>query len=249
MPISPLANRLGLTPDGPDPIIPGDARLDNLVVTQSLTINTTPLPAVGSVLAATDNAGTTGWVDVNTVSSTIVYRLNIDPQSHVDPIINGLQVDAVDTQPGPFPLPLTNLDQGLDLANPIVMDPYNSFALNVTPGVGITSITCQRAGLYQFSMHMPVLDAGAGTSTGIIQLLRAGQNIFTAPPIINCIASIDSPLAGFGGGGLPFSYAANFTAVSPTWLNVGDELSLIFALDTGSVIIPLTSNLSIVGLN
>lgn len=261
MPSSGRTNRLGIVGDVSMQILPSSALLDNLTISKSLTINTIPYPSstpttgITSVLASIDGFGDTKWEDANDTVSNITYRLDIDPQSNPDMTIGGLVIDAASTIPGPFNIPLASGDQPLDVGAPFVNDPFNSFTLNTTANVGITSITCNRAGTYQFTLSMPLLAVGSSASNAIIQLLRTGQPIFSGPPIMSAIGSVNIPLAGFGAMSslsanynmLPFDYASNFTCTSPVELVVGDQLSLVIALDTGSVIVPLTSNLSIYG--
>lgn len=246
------SNRLGIVGDVSTPIFPSSALIDSLTVSESLTINTLPYPSsttgVKSVLTSIDTQGDTKWQDGNTIVSPLVYRMNVDPQSNLDPNIGGLIVNSVDTAGGNYPIPLTIADQGLGMANPFVLDVYNSFTLNTTPGVGITSFTCRRAGIYRLTFSMPVLnETNNDTGAGIMEILPVGTPVLSSPPVSVCIASIDQPLVSFG---IPiFNYGATFIGTSLTQLTVGDELYLAFALrfvgPDDSVVIPLTSNLTI----
>ena len=237
-----FTNRLGITGDA-ESLRPTSANLNDVTVDNQLRV-TANNPQPDYVLAAQNTSGLTTWRDVNSLLSPVIYRLNVDPTSNPGMIINGLLVDSTSTYPAIYNVPLTAANQGLDIGNAFVIDAYNSLTLNSVPGLGITSVTCNRAGYYRFTISVTAVSPILNTSNSIMQVLRNGNAIFMAPGVANAAASINIPLTAFPGM-IPFQYAGAFNGSGAVQLVPGDTLSLVMILDQNTIELALTSNLLI----
>jgi hypothetical protein len=163
------------------------------------------------------------------------YRLNVDPTSNVGPL-GGLLVAAASTNPGPFNVPLTD-SQAVGIASA-----FNDDTSSVCTFLG-DRIRFNNSGIFNFSFQFPLLSIAIITDVAM-QLLRTGDSIFAGPPICDAFCRVDVDVSGSPVGGI-YDYTCTLAASAIAEITAGDEISLVFYMDSGTVELPLTSCVSI----
>lgn len=170
-------------------------------------------------------------------------RIGVDPTSNQDPLTNGLIVNCLATQSGNYQLPLRASAVDLGFADNYMQSPSNDFS------VGTNSITFNNAGSYSISVNMPVISSGVKTI--MMQVLKAGESLFTAPPATAAICTL-TPLDTSVFPNLPgefiFNAIGTLTGSGNIKINGGEEIALVFessGVIGDTVVVELTSAISI----
>jgi len=144
-------------------------------------------------------------------------RFGVDSSSNPGPVIGGLLFDPTTTTGGNWIVPMTSATLGLGIGDNYKDDTDDYFTLT-----NPTTITINVTGKYHLSMGWFVL-SNDPLSPVVVQILKNGENIFTAPPAANDFNSGSttgtSPISGL------YTRAYSMNGAMDALLTAGDILS------------------------
>lgn len=164
-------------------------------------------------------------------SSSPVYslaagRFGVDSSTNPGPVIGGLLFDPTLTTAGNWIIPMTSATLGLGLGDNYEDDTDDYFTLT-SP----TALTINVTGKYHLSMGWFVLTSDP-LAPVVVQVLKNGENIFTAPPAVNDFNSGSttgtSPISGL------YTRAYSMNGAMDSLLTAGDIISCKLYAEGGS---------------
>lgn len=158
--------------------------------------------------------------------SLAAARFGVDPSTNPGPVIGGLLFDPTTTTTGDWIIPMTATPVGLGLGDNYEDDTDDYFTLT-SP----TQLTINVTGKYHLSIGWFVLTSDT-LNPVVVQLLKNGENIFSAPPGVNDFDSGastgTSPISGL------YTRAYSMNGGMDCLLTAGDVISCKLYAEGGS---------------